>query len=164
MPRRSSRATEPAERIMVGSDEMMLPVTSDATRGSLLAAEVRLPAGGGPPAMHRHDPEEIYRVERGALAIYLEDESGDVQRIPSLAGDVVHIPGGRAHTIRNESDAAADAYVVFSPGAEIERFFRSAGALAAAGPVGVDDVLALAQRHGIQFTGPVPGTAAGRAG
>jgi oxalate decarboxylase/phosphoglucose isomerase-like protein (cupin superfamily) len=155
MPNQTSSPTEPADRIRVGSDEITLRVTSDATRGSLLAADVRMPGGGGPPAMHRHDPDEIYRVQRGELAIYLEDEAGDVRLIRALASDVVHIPGGRAHTIRNESEAEAEAYVVFAPGAEMERFVRAAGALAEAGPFSVDDVLAVAERHGIRFTGPV---------
>ena len=134
--------------LRVGTDELTFRVSSDA----LLAVEVRIPAGGGPPLLHRHDPAEVYRIERGALAIYLE-EDGDVRRIPAAAGDVVHIPGGVAHTIRNESGADAEAYVVFSPGAPIERFMRAAGALADPTPA---DVLAVAERHGVTFGGPVP--------
>src|SRR4029079_15318880 len=89
------------------------------TGGALLAVEVRLPTGGGPPALHRHAPTEVYRVERGELAIYLGDE-----RIAAPPGSVVHIPGGCTHTVRNESDADATAYVVFTPG-DIESFFRA---------------------------------------
>ena len=40
------------ERLKIGSDEITLHVSS----GSLLAAEVAIPAGGGPPGMHRHAP------------------------------------------------------------------------------------------------------------
>jgi mannose-6-phosphate isomerase-like protein (cupin superfamily) len=105
--------------------------------------EVRLPAGGGPPALHRHAAAEIYRVERGELAIYLEDD-----RIAAGPGAVVSIPGGRAHTVRNETDAEAHAYVVFAPGTEIERFMRAAGALAQPDPAAV---MALAERHGIEM-------------
>jgi hypothetical protein len=48
----------------------------------------------------------------------------------------------------------AEAYVVFTPGEAIERFVRAAAALAPdAGP---DDVVAVAQRHGVTFAGPVP--------
>ena len=70
---------------------------------------------------------------------------------------MVHIPGGRAHTVRNESGADALAHVVFSPGAEMEQFVRSASALAAGGEPGFEDVLALAERHGIEMAGPLPG-------
>ena len=95
-------------------------------------------------------------MERGELAIYVEDDAGEVGRIAASPGSVVHIPGGHAHTVRNESDADALAYVVFAPGAEIEQFFRAAAGLAAHGQPSIEDVLALAQRHGIEMTGPAP--------
>jgi oxalate decarboxylase/phosphoglucose isomerase-like protein (cupin superfamily) len=139
------------DKLLVGSDEVVLHVTT----GALLAAEVRLPPGGGPPALHRHDPEEIYRVDHGALVLYVEDEDGELQRVAAGPGDVVHIPGGRPHTVRNESAEPASAYVVFSPGAQMERFLRAAAALGADGPPAVDDLLALAARHGVETTRPL---------
>ncbi len=148
-----------AEHLRVGSDELAVRVTSEATLGALLAVEVRLPPGGGPPALHRHAPDEIYRLERGQLAIYLEQDDGEVQRIEADPGDVVHIPANRSHTVRNESAAEAVAYVVFAPGTDMERFLRAAGALAAEGPPRAADVVALAEQHGIVFTGPVPAVA-----
>jgi hypothetical protein len=88
-------------------------------------------------------------------AVYLEDDRGDVQRLVATPGMTVHIPGGRAHTIRNESDAEALAFVVFAPGTDMERFVRAAGQLATTGPPRIEDVLALAERHGITMAGPV---------
>ena len=131
------------DTLSVGTDELTFRVTSAQSEGALLAVEVRLPAGGGPPALHRHAADEVYRVERGELAIYVEDD-----RIAATPGSVVHIPGGRAHTVRNESATDAHAYVVFTPGSEIERFMRAAGALAAPDPA---EVMALAERHGIEM-------------
>ena len=144
------------DRVQVGLDELTFRVTSAESGGALLAVDVRMPAGGGPPALHRHAAAEIYRIEQGELALYLEDDAAEVRRIPAPAGVVVPIPGGRAHTIRNESGAEARAYVVFSPGAEMERFVRAAGALAGPQP---DDILALAARHGVELAGPVPAPA-----
>jgi hypothetical protein len=69
---------------------------------------------------------------------------------------VVHIAGGRAHTIRNEFDADALAYVVFAPGTAMEGFVRAAARLGGDGPPAAADVLALAERHGIRMAGPVP--------
>ncbi|MEA2274463.1 MAG: hypothetical protein QOI98_3171 [Solirubrobacteraceae bacterium] len=112
-----------------------------------------MPAGGGPPALHRHDPEEIYRLQRGELAVYLEDDRGEVRRHLATPGVTVHIPGGRAHTIRNESGIEAVAFVIFAPGAEMERFVRAAGQLATTAPPRIEDVLALAERHGITMAG-----------
>jgi mannose-6-phosphate isomerase-like protein (cupin superfamily) len=132
------------DKLLVGSDEVRLCATSDA----LLAMEVRMAPGGGPPFLHRHDPDEIYRVERGALTLYVEDVHGEVERHAAGPGAVVHIPAGRAHTVRNESDEDATAYVVFAPGAPMERFFRAAAALDSG-----DDLPALAARHGIEMVG-----------
>ena len=67
----------------------------------------------------------------------------------------VAIPGGREHTVRNESDAEARAFVVFSPGAEMEAFVRAAGELGGDGPPGVEQVLAVAEAHGISMTRPL---------
>jgi oxalate decarboxylase/phosphoglucose isomerase-like protein (cupin superfamily) len=146
----------PADRLRVGADELTFQVTSGQTDGALLAIEVRMAAGGGPPMLHRHAPTEIYRVERGELTIYLEDDAGAVARMPAGAGTVVPIPGGRAHTVRNESGAEALAYVVFAPGREIERFMRAADALTADGATSPAEIAALAEDHGIAMTRPVP--------
>jgi oxalate decarboxylase/phosphoglucose isomerase-like protein (cupin superfamily) len=143
------------ERLTVGSDEITLRVTSQTTAGALLAADVTLPAGGGPPMLHRHEPAEVYRIEHGELTIYVEQDNGEVQRIATRPGSVVHIPGGRAHTVRNESDDEARAFVVFAPGTTIEHFIRQAATLATTGTK-VEDVLALAEQHGIQMAGPLP--------
>ena len=88
-----------------------------------------MPASGGPPGLHRHPSAEVYRVEAGELCLYVEDAGGTVERIVAGPGEVVHIAGGRAHTIRNEAAEEARAYVVFVPG-----FARAAAPLAAAGP------------------------------
>jgi oxalate decarboxylase/phosphoglucose isomerase-like protein (cupin superfamily) len=146
----------PDDHIMVGTDEVTVRLPSATTGGALMAAEVRLSPGGGPPVLHRHDPEELYRVERGTLTFYVEEADGGVERIEAGPGAVVHLPGGRAHTVRNESGGDAAGFVVFAPGAAMERFVRAAGALAAAGPPAMADVLDLAERHGVEMGAPVP--------
>lgn len=141
------------ERFRLGGDEVTLRVTSAESGGEVLAMEVRIPAGGGPPALHTHAPAETYRVERGELAIYLAGPGGAVDRTPAAAGSVVHIPGGREHTVRNESGAEAAAYVTFTPGAPMEGFIRAAAAL---GDAPMEEVLAVAGRHGVVVTRPLP--------
>ena len=141
--------------INVGGDELTLRVTSDQSDGAILAFDVRIPAGGGPPLLHRHGAFEIYRVERGELAFYLEDEHGDVQRAVVHSGAVVAIPGGREHTVRNESAAEARAFVMFAPGSEMQCFVRAAGELGADGAPEIEDVLALADAHRVTITRPL---------
>ena len=130
------------DRLKVGSDEITCGPPADA----LLAAEVAHAGGRRPPALHRHAPEEVYRGEAGELTVYCEDGDGEVQRQALGPGDVVHIPGGRSHTVRNESPAEARAFVVFSPGAEMERFVRAAAELARRRAPRTWS--ALAERHG----------------
>lgn len=139
------------ERLTVGGDEMALHVTTDMSDGALIAYEVRIGPGGGPPMLHRHTAFELFRLDRGELTFYLEDEGGDVTRSTAGAGDVVAIPGGREHTVRNESAAAASAFVVLSPGAAMEAFARAAAHVS-----GIDEVLAAAAANGIEITRPIP--------
>jgi oxalate decarboxylase/phosphoglucose isomerase-like protein (cupin superfamily) len=133
--------------ITVGRDRLAFKVTSDQTGGDVAVVDVTIPAGGGPPLLHRHDPFELYRVRSGELTFYLEGQNGAVTRRVAGPGAVVPIAPRLEHTIRNESDEDAQATVVFSPGEPMERFAR-----AAAGARGEEEVMALAETHGIEFT------------
>jgi len=146
-----------AERLWLGTDEITVLSTSAQTGGALFAVEIRMPPGGGPPVMHRHDPGEVYHVLQGEFAFYV-GEAGAVRRVTATAGDVVPLAGGTPHTIRNESDADAVAFVVHAPGAPMESFSRAVAELAADGAPGMDTVLAVAVRHGIELLGPIPGS------
>jgi mannose-6-phosphate isomerase-like protein (cupin superfamily) len=139
----------------VGADEIEFEVTDDEGAGGLVVATVRMPAGGGPPALHRHAAAEIYRVERGEFALYVERDDGVVERRAARAGETVAIPGGREHTIRNESGADAVAFVVYAPGAEMEAFAIAAAGIGAEGPPPAERVMAAAAEHGIEITRPL---------
>ncbi|MDW5598823.1 cupin domain-containing protein [Conexibacter stalactiti] len=146
------------DHITVGREIVHVRVSSAESGGELLAIDVRMPAGGGPPMLHRHGPAELYRVESGELTIYLEDESGALRRHLAGPGAAVFVPGGREHTVRNESDADATASVVFTPGEQMERFVRAAGELAAAHAPSPEEMREIAAAHGIELTRPVSGT------
>jgi mannose-6-phosphate isomerase-like protein (cupin superfamily) len=121
----------------------------------LFAVDIRMPPGGGPPVMHRHEPGEVYYVRSGEFTFYIGAGSG-VRRLTAVAGEVVPLAGGTPHTIRNESVADAVAFVVHAPGAPMENFSRAAAALAAGGPPSMDAVLTIAARNGIEMLGPIP--------
>ena len=148
--------------LVVGGDEVVVRVPAAATGGRVAVVEVRMAAGGGPPGLHRHEACEVYTVVEGELAFYVEDEDGEVRRTVGAAGAVVPIAGGREHTIRNESAAAARASVVYSPGDGMEAFARAATELAARGRPAMADVIAMAGAHGIEMTRPLE--AAGHGG
>ena len=137
-------------RVTVGRDRISFKLTTEQSEGEVAVLDVTIPPGGGPPMLHRHDPFELYRVRSGELVIYLEDEGGVIRRIVVGPGGVVPIGGGLEHTIRNESDVGAEAVVVFSPGEPMEGFARAVGDLD--GPPRHEELLALAQAHGIEIT------------
>jgi len=112
--------------------------------------------------MHRHEPSEIYRVSSGEFTFYAGDPDGSVRRVVAGSGDVVTLAGGTPHTIRNEGDEDAVAFVVHSPAAVMEGFSRAVAAMAAesqGSPPSMGDVLAVAERHGVELLGPVPALA-----
>ena len=137
-------------KLKVGSDEITLHVTSDASDGALVACDVTIPAGGGPPAMHRHPSAEVYRGDEGVLAIYLEDDGGErASGSRSRPATSCTSPAGartRSATSRRSTPARTSRSC---PG-------RRWSSSCARSPRGPQDVVALAERHGIEFTGPVP--------
>jgi quercetin dioxygenase-like cupin family protein len=144
------------EHMKLGTDEIAVLATSAQTGGALFAVEVRMPPGGGPPVMHRHAPGEVYYVLEGEFTFYAGHPNGPVQRVTASAGQVVPLVGGTPHTVRNESDSDALAFVVHAPGAPMEGFSRAAAELAAHGSPSMEAVLAIASQHGIELLGPIP--------
>lgn len=145
-----------AQRLVLGTDEIAVLATTAQTNGALFAIEMRMPPGGGPPVMHRHDPGEVYHVLEGEFTFYIGDPRDRVERVTAGPGAVMPLAGGTPHTIRNETDTDAVAFVVHAPGTPMEGFSRAAADLAAKGEVDMTTVLALAERHGIELLGPVP--------
>ena len=145
-----------AERFQLGTDEITVLATSAQTRGDLFAVEVRMPPGGGPPVIHQHNPSEIYYVLEGEFTFYVGDTDSTPRQVTAGPGDVVPLPGGTPHTVRNNSDKDAVAFVVHTPGRVMEGFSRAAAAIATGGGPSIEDVLSLAERHGIEMLGPIP--------
>lgn len=152
-----------SERLRLGADEVTVLATSTQTGGALFAIEIRMPPGGGPPVLHRHEPGEVYYVLDGEFTFYTGGPDAPVRRLTATAGQVVPLAGGTPHTIRNESDADAVAFVVHAPGAPMEHFTRAAAALAVDGEPTMEAVLTVAAQHGIEMLGPVPEYVAGPA-
>lgn len=146
-------------RLTLGGDEFIVRASCADTAGALFAVEMRMPPGGGPPVMHRHEPGEVYYVIDGEFTFYTGLEPETARRTTARAGDVVPLTGGTPHTVRNESAADAVAFVVHAPGAPMENFSRAAAALAAGGSPSMEQVLAVAVENGIELLGPIPTTA-----
>ncbi len=147
---------ESGERLALGTDEIVVLTTCAQTNGDIYAGLVRMPPGGGPPVMHRHDPSEVYHVLTGEFAFYVGRPDGGVDRIPVGPGQVMPLTGGTPHTIRNESDDEAVAFVVHAPGGAMEGFSRAAATLAASDKPSMETVLGIAEEYGVELLGPVP--------
>ena len=63
--------SDTAEQLTLGTDTLTVLATSAETGGALFAVMVRMPPGGGPPVMHRHDPGEVYYVVDGQFTFYI---------------------------------------------------------------------------------------------
>jgi mannose-6-phosphate isomerase-like protein (cupin superfamily) len=153
-----------AERLTLGTDEITVLATSAQTDGALFAVEIRMPPGGGPPLLHRHAPGEVYHILQGEFAFYIGDRDAPddaVRRVIAAAGDVVPLAGGTPHTVRNEAETDAVAFVVHAPGGPMEGFVRAVATLAGQGRPSIEAVLDLAEQHGIEMLGPIPGPASG---
>ncbi|MDD7939210.1 cupin domain-containing protein [Actinomycetospora lutea] len=144
------------ECLRLGTDEVVILASGEQTGGALFAVQLRMPPGGGPPVMHRHEPSEVYSVISGELTFYVGDDP--VERVVAGLGDVVPLAGWTPHTIRNEADVDAVAFGVHAPAGPMEAFTRAAHALTADGEPRMEDVLEVAARHGIELLGPVPVT------
>ena len=142
----------------VGTDTITIRVSADDTGGALLAAEVRMPAGGGPPALHRHAAPEVYRVDAGELAIYRRGRrrrrSSVARPAPATSSRSPAAAPTRSATSRRRRARPTSSS---RPATEMERFVHAAAALD--DPPSPARVVAVAQRHGVTFAGPVPAPA-----
>jgi quercetin dioxygenase-like cupin family protein len=143
------------DELVIGAERVRFRLTSEQSEGEAAVLDVTLPAGGGPPMLHRHDPLEVYSVRSGELAFYVEGDGGGIRRTVAGPGAVVSIAPGLEHTVRNESDRSAEATVIFSPAQPMERFARAAAALSAQGDPSPEQVVALAETHGVKVTRPI---------
>jgi quercetin dioxygenase-like cupin family protein len=91
-----------------------------ATAGEYTAAEIILEPGGGLPA-HRHSRyEEALYVLEGTVSALVDGEAYE-----ATAGDVVLVPWGVHHQLRNRTDQIARLFDLTVPGG-IEEYYRSA--------------------------------------
>ena len=97
-----------------------------ASEGRLMVADLEVPAGGGPPPLHVHPPDEVFHVIQGEVTLFTGDPDR-AHRTVLRAGDTAHVPGGIPHTFRNFGGTAARMLLMFSPGEMMEQFFVSAG-------------------------------------
>jgi quercetin dioxygenase-like cupin family protein len=127
---------------------MTVTLPPSVSGGALAVIETENAPGHGPP-LHRHPEAETFRILEGR---YLFDVNG--VRTHASAGDLVHVPGGAAHTFMNATDRPARQLVVITPGLDAERFFRELAVALAAVPPEPAALAAFASAWRVDFLGP----------
>lgn len=125
---RVHRAAGPSE--LTGPPEVRFVAPGSVTGGRYGLFEYTTgPGPGARPHLHRTFSESFY-VLSGELTIF---DGADWSVFG--AGDFAHIPDGRAHAFRNDTDADARFLILFAPGVARERFFTELAEIRATGRV-----------------------------
>lgn len=103
------------EHFLVGADLTTIKVAGTATSGRMLMLEVTVPAGGGPPMLHRHEYTEIFYFLDGTFEISTAGEDYRLKTSVVKAGDVVAIPSMAWHNFKNVGASPGRFIVVHSP-------------------------------------------------
>jgi mannose-6-phosphate isomerase-like protein (cupin superfamily) len=99
--------------------------------------------------LHRHSREDEYSyVLEGRMGALLGDEV-----VYAKAGDLVHKPRGQWHAFWNAGDEPCRILEIICPGG-FEKYFDELVDAGAAGPIGTDQVAAIAARYGLEHDFP----------
>ncbi len=135
--------------IDLGNFQMSVKVTSELTDGAFTLLEADEPPGFGPPIHIHHNAAEAFYVLAGEYLIFL-----DGKEVACPAGSFIFIPAGLEHGFRVGA-VPSRKLNLYTPAAMIGYFDELSAALAG----GKSDEAALAeiaQRYGMEVTGPVP--------
>ena len=102
------------EHWLVGTDVTTIKASARDTSGNLLVLEVKVPPGGGPSVLHRHEYSESL------------DEDYAPSKVRVGAGDTVSVPSMVWHNFKNVGDTPGKFLAIHSP-AVMEAFVQEIG-------------------------------------
>lgn len=114
------------EHWLVGTDVVTVRASGRDTSGNLLVIEVNVPAGGGPPVLHRHAYAETFLFEEGEFEISTADPDHVSSTLKVTAGDTVSVPSMAWHNFKNVGTTPGRFIAIHSP-AVMEDFMREIG-------------------------------------
>jgi mannose-6-phosphate isomerase-like protein (cupin superfamily) len=99
---------------LLGSDLVTVKAGSRETSATMLVLEVTVPAGGGPPMLHRHVYAETFYFLEGTFMISTTDSHFRLHTQTVQPGDVLSIPSMAWHNFKNTGGTAGRFLVVHS--------------------------------------------------
>ncbi|WP_026875021.1 cupin domain-containing protein [Jiangella gansuensis] len=132
----------------LGSIGVVFKLFGEQTNGQLSIVEHPFPVGAC-VLPHRHTREDEYSiVTEGEIGFRSEDNE-----VVLAAGGYIIKPRGETHAMWNAGSKPARMIEIMSP-AGFEHFFWALGGLMELGGPAPEDVMALAERHGLVFENP----------
>jgi mannose-6-phosphate isomerase-like protein (cupin superfamily) len=135
--------------IDLGNFGMSVKASADDTGRTFTLLEADEPPNFGPPMHIHHDAAEAFYVVSGEYVIFIGDEE-----TVCPAGSFIYIPAGVRHGFRVGA-VPSRKLNIYAPAAMVGYFDELSAALAQ-GEADPDTLAEIAERHGMEVTGPVP--------
>lgn len=119
-----------------------------AAQGRLSVFDSVTQPGGGPPRHVHLDADETFVLLSGDVSFWLEGET-----FAKGPGDTVFVPRGAEHTFQVVGTRPARMLTILNPGG-FEGFFAEMAAGAFRIPQDMADIITIAERYNLTFTGP----------
>ncbi len=103
------------KHFLFGTDVTTVRASGNDTSGKMLLLEVTVPAGGGPPVLHRHEYTEIFYFLEGEFEVSTADEALAVSTLRLKPGDTLSVPSKAWHNFKNVSNIPGKFLVIHSP-------------------------------------------------
>jgi mannose-6-phosphate isomerase-like protein (cupin superfamily) len=114
------------EHYSLAGDVVTIKVSADNSANSMLVVDARVPAGGGPPAIHRNPASKVFYFLEGSFDIYSVDSGQTINVFRVAPGDIVSIPAMQWHNIKNVGNTTGRYIGIHSP-PQMEPFIRDVG-------------------------------------
>lgn len=103
------------KHFLFGTDVTTVRASGSDTSGKMLMLEVTVPAGGGPPVLHRHEYTEIFYFLEGEFEVSMADEALAVSTLRLKPGDTLSVPSKAWHNFKNVGNIPGKFLVIHSP-------------------------------------------------
>ncbi len=142
------RQFEEGELLNVLGMSVRVKLSAEESAGAVSVFMTEDPPRTGPPVhTHTKEDETIFVID-GDYKIQIGGTVHDV-----MPGQIAFFPKDTPHTYVNAGETTGKLLVVTTPGG-FENFFRDVDALCRNGIPDTADLLPVAQRHGLDITGP----------